>query len=47
MSAVVAALVVDSLGTWKLTVAKPPLAASVLVACTCADAVVITAAGPR
>src|ERR1700683_2925754 len=44
---VVAALVVDSLGTWKLTVAKAPRAASVLVAWTCADAVVIAAAGPR
>ena len=44
---VVAALVADSLGTWKLTVAKAPRAASLLVAWTCADAVVIAAAGPR
>src|ERR1700743_2391205 len=47
VTAVVAALVADSLGTWKLIVAKAPRAASVLVAWTCADADVIAAAGPR
>src|ERR1700722_14468849 len=43
----VTAVIVDSLGTRNLTAAKAPRAASVLVAWTCADAMVIAAAGPR
>jgi hypothetical protein len=47
VSLVVAAPVVDSLGTWKVTSAVLPRTASLLLAWTCADAVVIPAVDPR
>src|SRR6201997_3637026 len=47
LSAVVAAPVLDSLGTWKVTSAMAPRAGLSLLAWTCAHAAGITVAEPR